>query len=70
MSNYSALIAKSHTFRQEAQGSTGFEGTMPPSVVLDRIAEQSISGGYDLSSDNLCPECFQYRSACGGCGCE
>ena len=44
-------------------------GTMPPGWVLDRIAERTITGGFNRRKSNRCPACFQCRSVNGACGC-
>ncbi len=68
MSNYSALLAKSPAFYAEQ---AGYERhTMPPSWVMDRLAEESITGKYDVSPSNICGSCFTARSGNGTCFCE
>lgn len=44
------------------------ERTMPPGWVLDKIADEKLSGRFDTSRANQCPACFQVRSANGTCG--
>jgi hypothetical protein len=68
MGNYHALLAKSPAFFAEQ---AGYEGHRPPpQFVLDRIAEESITGKYDTSASNLCGLCFQARSVNGTCACD
>ena len=67
MGNYHALLHKSPAFYAEQAGLN--EGNRPPPQwVLDRIAEESITGKYDTS--NVCGSCFQARSVNGTCGCD
>lgn len=67
MGNYHALLAKSPAFFAEQ---AGFERpNMPPGWLLDREAERSITGGFDVSASNICGDCFQARSVNGECGC-
>ena len=69
--NLSALVSKSAGIRRELQGKTGaFDGTMPPQAVLDRIADETISGKFNTKRKNLCGGCFQYKSFNGTCGCD
>ena len=67
MSNYHALLAKSPAFFAEQAGFD--KPKMPPTWVMDRLAEEKITGGYDVSPSNICGECFMARSANGTCGC-
>lgn len=67
MGNYHALLSKSHTFFAEQ---AGFEGHRPPPThVLDRLAEESITGKFDTSPSNICGTCFTARSGNGECFC-
>lgn len=67
MSNYTALLSKSHTFFAEQ---AGFKpNTMPPSWVMDRLAEEAFTGKYDVTPGNICPECFTARAVTGSCFC-
>jgi NADH:ubiquinone oxidoreductase subunit len=45
------------------------KGTVPPQWVLDRIAEERITGKYNVRKSNLYDECHEYRSVNGTCGC-
>lgn len=67
MGNYHALLAKSPAFFAEQAGHEGHRP--PPQWVLDRIAEESITGKYDVSPGNICPDCCTARSAAGTCFC-
>ena len=67
MSNYSALLSKSHSFYAEQAGFD--KPTMPPSWVMDRIAEESLTGKYDVSPGNICPDCYTARAVSGSCFC-
>ncbi len=42
----------------------------PPWELIDEIAEQKFSGGFDLKRKNLCTTCYEYRSVTGTCGCD
>jgi hypothetical protein len=42
----------------------------PPQWVLDKIAEETITGRFNTKRDNRCPTCFMCRSANGSCNCE
>lgn len=67
MSNYTALLSKSHTFYAEQ---AGFDRpNMPPSWVMDRLAEESLTGKYDVTPGNICTTCHTARSVCGDCFC-
>lgn len=67
MGNYHSLLAKSPAFFAEQ---AGYERpNMPPQHVLDAAAERTITGGYQITDDNLCPVCFTYRSATSTCFC-
>ena len=67
MSNYTALLAKSPAFFAEQ---AGFEGHRPPPQwVLDRIADEKFTGGYDISPANICQSCFTAKSDNGKCWC-
>ena len=41
----------------------------PPSWVLDRIADEKRTGGYNTKRSNLCEGCFTYKSDNGACMC-
>lgn len=69
MGNYHALLSKSHTFFAEQAGFRN-DFAPPPQHVLDRIAEESITGGYDITQTNICGRCFTARSGNGTCFCE
>lgn len=68
MGNYHALLAKSPAFYAEQAGISA-EHRPPPQWVLDHLADQKLTGGYDVSPDNICSGCFQARSVNGECGC-
>lgn len=42
----------------------------PPQWLLDKIADEKLSGGFVTKRRNLCPTCHQYRSRNGMCGCD
>lgn len=42
-------------------------GKMPPQFVLDKIANQKLSGGYKTVKSNICPKCFTAKSVNGTC---
>jgi hypothetical protein len=62
------VIQKNPHIRREWEG--GERPSMPPQWVLDKVAEESITGKYNVKRSNLCERCYQYRSANGTCGCE
>lgn len=67
MSNYHALLSKSHSFFAEQ---AGFEGHRPPpSWVMDRLAEEAFTGKYNVAQSNICPSCFTARPVTGECYC-
>lgn len=41
----------------------------PPKWLLDKIAEESITGKYNTRPSNLCTECFTFRSVGSSCNC-
>ena len=43
---------------------------MPPQHVLDAIADEKFSGGFNLRRKNLCSVCNEFRSKNGVCGCD
>ena len=67
--NFQALVSKSPVIARQVGGSTGFEGSPPPQWVLDRLAEEKITGKYDVSPSNICPGCHTARSVSGTCFC-
>jgi hypothetical protein len=67
--NFKAMINKSPVFARQVGGPTGFEGSIPPQYVLDRLAEEAFTGKYDVSASNICPSCFTAKSANGTCFC-
>ncbi len=47
-----------------------YAGTQaPPSWVLDKMADEKRTGGYNVGASNLCGACFTYRSSNGACMC-
>ncbi len=48
------------------------ENGTPPQWVLDKIADQSITGGYKIGKKraNVCTGCYSTRSVNGKCLCE
>lgn len=68
MGNYHALLAKSPAFFAEQSGQ-GAGGTPPPQWVLDKIAEEKFTGGFDVTPKNICAGCFTAKSANGTCFC-
>ena len=47
----------------------GKGGTCPPGWLLDKLAEEKMTGGYG-KRNVLCGTCFTRRSVTGACGCE
>jgi len=43
--------------------------SLPPHV-LDELAEERITGGYNVSEGNLCDKCYTYKSNNGQCNCQ
>jgi hypothetical protein len=41
-----------------------------PEDFYEELFQAKLSGGYDLSRNGTCNECFQVRSVNGKCGCE
>lgn len=67
MGNYHALLSKSPAFYTEQ---AGFESNaIPPAWVRDRLAEEALTGKFDVSRSNICPKCFLARCVNGTCGC-
>ncbi len=56
----------------DAQTAERKSATVPPQWVLDKIADQSITGGYKIGKKraNVCARCFTTRCANGVCLCE
>jgi len=69
MGNYHALLAKSPAFFAQEAGFTN-DFRPPPSWVLDRLAEETITGKFDASPSNVCQSCWMARSVNGVCGCD
>lgn len=65
--NYLSVVRKSPAIAMQV---SGYEGHRPPPQwVLDRLADEQFSGGFDLSPTNRCPQCFTAKSANGSCFC-
>lgn len=52
------------------------DGRVPPGWLLDRIAEEKLSGGYKIRPNRkgvvrnpVCPNCFVAKALNGGCTC-
>lgn len=41
----------------------------PPQWLLDKLAEEQLTGKFNTAKANKCPVCNTYRSAQGGCWC-
>jgi hypothetical protein len=41
-----------------------------PSYLLDKAADEKLTGGFNTKRNNICAECFQARSTNGKCGCK
>lgn len=41
-----------------------------PGWLMDKMAEEKLSGGFKTSRKNLCTSCNMYKSSNGTCGCE
>jgi hypothetical protein len=41
-----------------------------PGWLLDKIADQKLTGGFNVRRSNQCPNCFEVRSANGTCSCR
>jgi hypothetical protein len=65
MTNGHIAFARIAESRQRAAGS-GF----PSQATLDKIADQTITGGFKIARSNMCPGCFTARPVNGLCGCE
>lgn len=69
--NWNALLRKSP--QQDPNFRTDMFGNKlhgPSSAVLDAMAEQKLTGGFDTKRRNLCVRCNQYKSANGTCACD
>jgi redox-regulated HSP33 family molecular chaperone len=44
--------------------------TMPPQWLLDKIADEKLTGGYNVRKSNICPGCFEAKSVNGSCSCS
>jgi len=40
-----------------------------PNWLLDKIAEEKLTGNFNVRRNNQCLACFQVRSVNGSCGC-
>lgn len=40
-----------------------------PGWLMDKLAEEKRTGGYNVKRSNLCPNCFTYKSTNGACNC-
>lgn len=62
-------------YRLNAEHALASEGNFPsedrkiPGWLLDKIAEEKLSGGYG-KRNRLCPNCRILKSCSGSCGCE
>jgi hypothetical protein len=43
--------------------------TNVPGWLLDKIAEERLTGRFNVRKSNLCPGCGEYRSVNGTCSC-
>ncbi len=44
-------------------------GNVPPAWVLDKIADEKITGKYNVKRSNRCDRCNMFRSVNGACDC-
>lgn len=40
-----------------------------PGWLIDKLAEQKLTGGFNTRRSNICTKCFVARSANGSCNC-
>lgn len=45
------------------------ESSAVPGWLLDKIAEEKLTGGYDVRRSNVCTDCFVAKSKNGSCNC-
>jgi hypothetical protein len=66
--NLRTLIHKSPQVAREYTG----EGRTPcpPMWVLDKLAEEKLTGGFDTGRGNICPRCYMARCSNGSCNCD
>jgi len=38
-------------------------------IAADKAADRAFDGGFRIVKQNLCHDCFEYRSVNGSCGC-
>jgi hypothetical protein len=43
--------------------------TKPPGWLLDKLAEEKLSGGYKIKRNPVCPDCMIQKSNNGACHC-
>lgn len=55
--------------RLDPQLGFGEARRIPPADVLDRLAEESLTGGYSRKRNPICGECGVMKSRAGGCFC-
>jgi hypothetical protein len=46
------------------------QGAYVPRWLLDKIADEKFSAGYNIRRSNQCETCFEYKSANGSCSCS
>jgi hypothetical protein len=44
--------------------------TTPPGWLLDKIADEKLTGRFNVRRSNICPECHEARSVNGTCYCR
>ena len=55
--------------QQQREGNFGSARMKPPNWVLDKIADEKLSGGFK-KKNGICNKCFQIKTVNGNCGCE
>ena len=68
--NYVRLMKQSKVQRPDYRTDMFGNKQIVPSHIIDAVAEQKLTQGYNVRRSNLCRECFTYRSVNGQCQCS
>lgn len=64
-------LVREHGFALQAYNREHSDGVRkPPNWVLDKIADEAITGKYNTKRSNLCQGCNTFKSVSGTCMCE
>ncbi len=61
-----------HIEEKASRGKTDMFGEKlkgPDWWLIDKIADEKLTGGYNTKKSNCCERCWQFRSTNGKCGC-